>query len=205
MTRADTILRLGPRARFGASDVLRTALVISTTSFANATIRLRASNEADPLQGQIVSTARAIPDLGGAGPSLSDLVLAELADGNWRRGGVRLMPLVAHAIPAGQAFRVYVEGYNFTAEEPLEIRLVVAPGTGSGILARLRELISDRQAMSLSFNESATVDADGVMRVLKQVGGEIQPGAYNLELTIRRLSTGETVVARTLLTAAPAR
>jgi hypothetical protein len=163
-------------------------------------LRLRPSDEArvtlsvingyDAQQGQVLATGRRIPSFADSAMSVSDLVIAEPRDGAWIRGSARLAPAQGHALMERSPFRLYYELYTARAGDPLEVRVVVAPGRDESLLARLSSLIASRSALAVDFAEDAAPDVDGVLRTDREISAELEPGSYVVTVTVRNGRTG---------------
>jgi hypothetical protein len=106
-----------------------------------ATVRLRVTNLADSLQGQIVSTSRIVPDYSGSALALSDLVVGERAAEPLRRGSVAIAPIPGHTVVQGATFRAFTEACSLPPDAAVEIGIMVWPVSGGNLLERLQELI----------------------------------------------------------------
>jgi hypothetical protein len=149
----------------------------------------------DSARGQIVAAQKTLGIQ--AGLALSDLVIAETRDGAWPRGHERLAPIPGHQVVAGAAFRLFYELYGVNPGTPLRVRIMVAPGEGEGMLARVAGLLSAKSALSLSFEEAAVLENDGVARISREITADLRPGRYSLQLTVQNLKTGETATRST--------
>ena len=131
-------------------------------------------------------------------------MIAETRAGTWARGGERLAPIPGHQVATGSTFRLFHELYRARHGDSIRVQIVVSPGRSKDLLARMTELISQRYAMSLAFDDIAVVDADGVARVSRDLSGDLHAGAYNLEVVVRNRGTGETASRSTELILVPA-
>jgi hypothetical protein len=55
----------------------------------------------------------------------------------------------------------------------------------------LRSLFDRREAFAVSFDELAQPDADGTVRDLRSIAGDIAPGIYTLTVTVTNRRTNE--------------
>ena len=150
-----------------------------------STVRVSVRNTVDTAQGQIVSAVRNIPTYAPAHIAISDIVISEPAGGTWAQNGTMLAPVPGHRLPAGAEFRVYTEVYGLTNGEAVTMQLHITPYREAGFAGRIRELVSKREAVALSFSESAAVTEDR-WSIDKTVGLDVKPGAYLLKLTVIR-------------------
>ena len=175
---------------------LQWALPVRTPANENARVVLTLRNRADATQGRVLSTTWQVPAFEGA-LLLSDLVVAEPRAGVLRRGTHEIAPAPGHAVFESTPFRLYYELYGARPGDPLSVTIRVLPAKGESILEKLQELISSREALSVSFEEQAVPDADGMLRVERDYQAELEPGAYSVVVTIHDARTDETVTADT--------
>ncbi|MGD8277765.1 MAG: hypothetical protein PVH00_07055, partial [Gemmatimonadota bacterium] len=180
---------------------LQWALPVRTPANENARVVLTLRNRADETQGRVASTTWHVPAFEGA-LLLSDLVVAEPRAGVLRRGTHAIAPAPGHAVFESTPFRLYYELYGALPGDPLSVTIRVLPAKGESILEKLQELISSREALSVSFEEQAVPDADGVLRVERDYQAELEPGAYSVVVTIHDARADETVTMDTNLVVA---
>lgn len=197
----DTTLSLATSFQLDSNTALQWALPVRTPANENARVTLSVRNKADETQGRIASTTWSVPAFDKA-LLLSDIVVAEPRDGVLHRGTHDIAPAPGHAIFENTPFRLYYELYGAEAGDPLAVAIRVLPAKGESMLAKLRDLISSRNALSVEFDEQARPDADGVMRVEREYQAELDPGAYSVVVTIRDARTDETVTMDTNLVVA---
>lgn len=202
VVRSDTILNLQLSSPIPAGSLLRFTAPLEVTGGEDFTLRASVRNEVDTLQGQVVSTVRHVQSFMWRAFSTSDIVIANNGVGPLIRGPVRLAPLPGHLITEDQAFRIYYELYGVERDEPLDVKIEITPGRAEGILARLRELLAERQAVVAAFQEPAEVTGDAAP-VLRSVQAALKPGAYTVMITTRRVRTGEEVKASTTIIVKP--
>ncbi|HSK20234.1 MAG TPA: hypothetical protein VK912_13860 [Longimicrobiales bacterium] len=199
IARRDTVIAFTQTTPLPEDAVVGTAVPLKLQPADAARITLSVINGYDSQQGQVLATSRDIPSFAGSALSLSDIVIAQPRDGAWIRGASRLAPAQGHAFLQESAFRLYYEIYNATANDPLTVRILVAPGRDEGLLAQLTSLISSRSALSIDFTEDAVVDPDGVVRTDREVEAELQPGSYVVMITVTNGRTGEVATRETNL------
>jgi hypothetical protein len=196
-TLVDTVMNFRRAEPLGPGQVVHAAVVTSATPARDATVRLTVRNQNDAVQGQIITSARAIPDFGSASLALSDLVIAETRNGGWVRGNIRLAPMPAHLIEQGKPFRLFYELYGTRNGDSLDVSIVIAPGRIDNILAKISALVSGKDAMSISFAERSAVDEAGTARFVRDIGADVTPGRYIVTVRIRNARTGETAESHT--------
>lgn len=195
--RLDTSLVIRREARFGPREEISIRHAFRPSFTGDVAVRVSVRNEADSLQGQIALTKKFIREY-RLGFSVSDLVIAEPRNGDWRRGDVGLAPVPAHMIREGQSFRLFYELYGLEVDEPISVEVLVVPEGTSGLIDALRELISTRHAQSLRFDDTAQTDSDGIVRRWHDVQANITSGSYTVIVRVTRES-GETAEASTRL------
>lgn len=91
---------------------------------------------------------------------------------------------------AGGQFRLYYELYGVREGDPLNVELLIAPSRDESLLARLRERLERRAALQVQYREEGAPEG-GVVRAQREIGAELQPGAYTLTLTVTNGRTNE--------------
>jgi len=163
----------------------------------SVTVRLTIRDVNEIGRGQMIVSVVDIPDYNETPFTISDVVLADPGTLVWRRQDVALGPIPGHNVP-GDAFRIYYELYGASAGDSLQTTILVTPGRAEGnMLQRLRRLTENRQALSVTFTDLSDVGSKGVMRVLRDVGGGLEPGIYELSIRVRNLRSGVTVERQT--------
>lgn len=200
-TQLDTVLSYASTAPPPPNSSLQWALPIRVQPHDNARVTLTVRNRADSTQGRLTATTWRIPSFDGA-MLPSDLVVAEARSGVLRRGTHEIAPAPGHAVFENSPFRLYYEMYGVRSGDPLSVSIQVLPAKAEGILERVRELISRRGALAVEFDEEATPDPDGVLRVEREYQADLVPGAYRVVVTVRNGRTDETVTADTNLVVA---
>src|SRR5690606_26519922 len=99
----------------------------------------------------------------------------------------------------GSPFRLYYELYGMAVGDPTTVQIVVTPGRDESLLRRLADLVADRSALVLEFEEQARTDADRVTRVEREFAAELEPGSYVVTITVRNTRTAESVTRETNL------
>jgi hypothetical protein len=195
--RIDTSLVMRREARFGAGDAITITHTFRPSFTGEVAVRVALRNDADSLQGQIALMKQTVREY-RHGFSVSDLVVAEPRDGSWQRGDVGLAPVPAHMIGENEPFRLFYELYGLQPDEPISIEVLIVPEGTSGFLDALRQLVSERHALSLSFDDSAETDGEGSVRRWHDVQAELAPGSYMVVVRVTR-SGGETAESSTSL------
>jgi hypothetical protein len=197
VVRMDTSLVMSRNEPFGGRDAITIAHTFRPSFTGEVAVRVALRNDADSLQGQIALMKKSVREY-RLGFSVSDLVVAEPREGSWKRGDARLAPIPAHVIAGDAPFRLYYELYGLDADEPINVEVLIVPEGTSGILDALRQLISERLAMTLSFADNARTDRDGFVRRWHDIQAELSPGSYMVVVRVTR-SNGEMAESSTRL------
>jgi hypothetical protein len=197
--RTDTTLAFTLREKPASGSFIGSAIRLATVPGDETRISVSLRNRNDEKQGQVMVTTKAVPAFAAGALALSDIVIAQARNGTWVRGQHRLAPWSGHAVPLGTPFRVYYEMYGAQTGDAVHVRMTVAPSRDASILGRLKELISKGQALSLEYDDTYTPDADGVARVMRDIGTELEAGAYVVDIEITNTRSGQTAVAQTNL------
>jgi hypothetical protein len=198
VTQVDTTLGYASATPLPDNASLQMVLPVRTPANDDARIILTVRNRAAETQGRIASTTWRIPAFDGS-LLLSDVVVAEARAGVLHRGRHEIAPAPGHAIYEDTPFRLYYELYGAEAGDPLSVSIQVLPAKSESLLGKLRDLIASRDAFSVEFDEQATPDADGVVRVEREYRAELQPGAFSVVVRIHDARTDETVTMDTNL------
>jgi hypothetical protein len=177
--------------------VIRYASLLHVAPTSTATIRVSARNQADTLQGQIVSTTRSIPAFTRNALAMSDLVIAETRPGTWLRHGIGLEPVAANRLLTNQPFRLFYELYGVSQGETVDVEIVLEPDRPEGLLGRIAELISRREAMTLRFREPVQLAGADVAAVTRDITAELEPGEYTLSVKVTRRQDDASCTAAT--------
>jgi hypothetical protein len=146
-----------------------------------------------------MSATRSIPDFGQDEIVLSDIIVAANRSGVLIKGSHRIAPLPGHEVSEGETFRLYYEMYNTMADDGIRVSVIVAPTADNSLRAQLGSLISRRAAQSIQFSDVSKPDSDGVVRVSREIAGELEPGVYVIEVQVHNDRTGGTSISRTHL------
>jgi hypothetical protein len=195
--KVDTTLTFTTPAPMTPGQVASVRITSIAAPAADATVRFTVRNANDPSQGQIITTARAIPDLSGDRFALSDLVVAAPVDGTWVRGNVRLAPLPSHEVAEGEPFRLFHEIYGAADGDSVSVQITIAPGESESVLSSIRSLVQRRSAQQLTFSDRLDVDAVGTARLSREVATDLEPGRYVIIVNVRNPRLNASAEART--------
>jgi tetratricopeptide (TPR) repeat protein len=184
VVRGDTTLEIRRGAPLTRDDLIRMPILLYGKPATTSTVRFGIRNVADTTQGQVLSTVREINAFGGNALALSDIVVGGRSDGSWLPGTTAPMPIPGHRLVAGSTFRVYYEMYGVKDGEQVHVTMRIVPGKAANAVAAITELVKKRQAMSIEFNDRAAVGANGAAAVQRDIGADLEPGAYHLEVTV---------------------
>ena len=197
-TQLDTIIAYLSVSPLAGDAVLHWALPLRTPAVDHARVTITVENQADSTQGLALTTTWRVPAFAGR-LLLSDLVVGELRNGTMLRGTYAIAPAPGHAVSRHGRFRLYYELYGVRAADPLFVNIQVAPVEDESFSARLEALKSNRASFSVEFEDQASPDADGVLRVERELQAQLAPGAYALAVKVRNARTGETAFTVTNL------
>ena len=170
--RSDTTLQFIAPAELTASRLSLHAL-LSATPTDDAFFRLYVQNAEFEQDGGLAAQRVRIPSYRGDTLMISDVVLGSAVEGgNFSRGGRRIT-LMPFARFVDGRFRMFYEVYNVPRDTRYRTQLLVEHSTGR-----------PQDGVRLEFQDEAEPDADGVIRVLRSMGTELQPGLYRLTLRI---------------------
>jgi hypothetical protein len=185
-----------PTAFTGDDVVVLNALLHPPVS-STGTVRVAIRNQVDTLQGEVLTAPREIPAFADGTVAISDLVIAVPGDGMWTRHGIRLTPIAAHRVRAGDPFRLYYETYGVKEGEPLTISIAIQPTGATDILEKIRNLVDRKQALSVEFSERAAVTGSDVSVSTREIAADLKPGNYDLIVRVQtqtRTLTGVTTL-----------
>lgn len=196
VSRVDTLVTL-PAAPPGVEATWRLAFSLLPDSTGPAHLRAALADADDPARGADLGMPRHVPDLAGAGPAISDIVVAIPGEaGVLRRGGVALSPLPGHVVIMDQPFRLYYELYGLPAGAPyrttIRIETVDEPGAVEALLRLFRRRRAD---LELTFRDIAAGD---VAREDRTISTDLVPGHYRLRVRVE-LPDGLTLERETRL------
>jgi len=199
LVRNDTLIAFRQPAALPEDAVIGTAIPLRIAPTDEARVTLTLVNGYESQQGQVLATSRTVPRFEAGAFGMSDIVIGEARDGAWQRGEYRLAPINGHAVSEGSPFRLYYELYGMAVGDPTTVQIVVTPGRDESLLRRLADLVADRSALVLEFEEQARTDADRVTRVEREFAAELEPGSYVVTITVRNTRTAESVTRETNL------
>jgi hypothetical protein len=180
--RHDTVVAVPQNAGTG---LLRGSTTWRDVSMTNAKLLVVAMNDAEQTRG-VQRTRDVSIALAPGAFSISDLVVGEPdASGLLVRGSYRISPLPAHAITSGNEFRLFFELYGVAANADLQTTIKVTRNERKSIAELLRLYPGRRDQRELSFASRANLDARGIAVQDVAVGGDLLPGDYTIEVTVR--------------------
>jgi hypothetical protein len=151
----------------------------------SGTLRVTFADPADTLRGGTTTTpfhVRVDTDAF----SLSDVVIADPGNtGLLVRGSRRIAPIPEHRIQPGDAYRVFAELYGAAAGEELVVTAQLKRRRNNASLKEQLRLTQTRDERTITFKQSAVVDARGVAFIDVDVSGDLIPGTYVVELSVK--------------------
>lgn len=188
--RTDTVVALPPGARSGQ---VRVPVTWRNPSISDGTLRVTVTDPQDTLRGATKAVAFKLHGDRSA-VALSDIVLADIdAQGPLVRGNLRLSPLPNHEVRPGDAFRVFFELYGVHENDVINTTIHIYRTDQKTILEQLR-LAGKRQERTITFDDRVTLDGRGVAMRDVDVAGDLVPGRYSLDVTVR--TTGGVIAKR---------
>lgn len=179
----DTVLTLAPGTEV---DDGRREAALSLTAHAVpfGIYRLFVRNAADSTQGEWYGNGIRLRDFGGPLLHISDLVLAspDVAPTH-QRGDTRIALSTRNEFPGGRV-RLFYELYNLPAEARYVTEITITE-PGGGIGRAIGRLFGADDPVRLRFEEHATPETDGVVRVVRDVVASLPAGDYELRVIVR--------------------
>ena len=170
----------------GKSDFLRTTADFRLADVHAPFYRLTVTDPADSTQGS--SFGGSLPTYLMKGFDVSDIVLADTAEGgNFRRGNVALQ-VIPSRVFAQAKFRVFYEIYDLAPGSDYRTTMKFEPKE-SGVAAALRKL-TGQTSITLSFEGTKSEGEPWRQQELRTIDTELAPGNYQLTITVQDLRTG---------------
>jgi hypothetical protein len=94
---------------------------------------------------------------------------------------------------------MFYEMYGVSNGDVIRTTVTIAPAAATGLLQKLKQLIQQKQAMSVQFEERVTLDEDGVARSTREIGNDLMSGEYVIQTSIRQNRTGAVASVSTTL------
>lgn len=168
-----------------AGENLRTALELSVPpGDYQHRVTLRAAGR-EPAGG-VYGGPMEVLDFRGDTLAISDLVLAEVGGGGWRRGGVELGLVPPRQFARGDVITLFYELYNPPPNGEIRTRIEVEPVEGGGVLRWLGRIFgAGRGTVSLDFADRAHAGPDGAAAVVRTVDlAGLEAGAYRIRVRV---------------------
>lgn len=183
VTRSDDSVFVATRGSLGGDHLLFTHVSVQARPSSHTVQRVVMTDAATPGVGQLYDEPFTIPDYSGSRLMLSDIALGQpQARRGWRRGGHTLALFPTSQFPES-SFDVYYEVYNLPYRDRYTTEITVQ---------RLDDREEAGPPVRLRFDGRSDALADGVVRELRGVSGQLERGPYLLTVTIRNEETGET-------------
>ncbi len=197
VARLDTIARVRPGRALAAGDFVRTHVSLPVIP-SEHTVHRVVVTDATTGAGSLAAGTTRIRDLIMPGLGVSDLVLASPdTAGDFVRGGRRLALTLPRRFGPANPFMLFYEVYDLPADAPYRTRIRVEPVKKGGLLSRIGGLFGGGDDIDLRFEDIASPDPDGVVREVRRVASDLDPGRYRLHIVITNATTGETTETET--------
>lgn len=188
--RADTLVAFRTNGSPTTGGVIVTHVDLGVPALDDAVQRImvREANRS-PGRGRMHGQRIRIPDFSGDSLLISTVVLGLLEGApNWRRGEVTL-PVVPMGEFRGGDFRVFYEIYNLSDDAPFRTEITIhrVPRGDRDITGFLTD---SNPVVRLRFDDRATPDAAGIVRQLRTVESELEPGIYRIRVSVLDLEGG---------------
>ncbi|HEX2166345.1 MAG TPA: hypothetical protein VHG09_03810, partial [Longimicrobiales bacterium] len=150
----------------------------------DAQLHVFAVDDADADRGAYADVRVTLPDTVNA-HAMSSIVIGEPGTtGPLARGSYRVAPHPDHIVLLGQPFRLFYELYGLEQDEALGTTIIVRRTDQSNIDA-LRERFGGRSSIrEIQFERSADLDARGIVVHDVEIGGDLLPGEYTVEISV---------------------
>jgi hypothetical protein len=186
VTRRDTMVVLRPGRELKSGELLRTHIELPVRPSLTTAYRIVIRDPNEDRRGMAYGGPFAIASFPSSGLGLSDIVLAEAADGGaWKRGSERLTLVPFQEFPGGE-LDVFYEVYNVMAQSRLKTRVVIAPTQSI-----VKRLFTGAKAVNVAFEETAAPDENGIVRIRRRLRASNVPGEYTIKVTVTDVATGK--------------
>lgn len=85
---------------------------------------------------------------------------------------------------------MFYEMYGAREGDVIQTTITITPVAAKSLVKKIRQLVQQKQAMSVQFDERAALDPDGVARSIREIGNDLVPGDYVVEITLQQKRTG---------------
>jgi hypothetical protein len=179
--RSDTVVEVPSRA---TSGLVRVPITWRNPSIVNGTMRVTVMDPEDTLRGATKAVAFKLHE-DRAPVSISDIVLADVGiEGPLVRGAFKLSPLPNHEVQPGDAFRVFFELYGVKENEEVSTTVYIHRVDQKTIREQLR-LAGKRQDRTVQFDDRVSLDPRGIAMRDIEIAGDLVPGHYAIEVTVK--------------------
>jgi tetratricopeptide (TPR) repeat protein len=173
------------------SGVLRVANTLSSLPLGAVTLHLTIRDPADSTRGVMKSRPVDIRPA-RTGLDVSDVVLADPgASGPLVRGPFNLAPLAYSTIHVGETTRLFFEMYGLPEGADFTETIEVTRTTQNGVGDLLKLFTGKKDTRTITFTEKAHPAAGGTVYRDVEIGGDLIPGDYTVEVTLA--ANGQTV------------
>jgi hypothetical protein len=153
----------------------------------------------DPRTGALYGGPIELRDFGDRRIELSDIVLTRPDSGHWTRGGLTFPLTPAQSFRLSEPITVFYEIYNLPPDAPYRTEIRVVPVV-RGLVDRLADVVTPgSRSLRVGF-EGATPLGSGPVQEVRTLQGGLRPDAYEIEVTVTDLRTGDRASASSSVT-----
>lgn len=192
----DTLYRVSSERPLRPGENIRLYLPVRNAPAGGVQQRLTARDANAPGTGITVGGPAEVPSFRGAALSISDLAFSEPGDdGRLRRGSAAIELVPGRRFAAGAEFRLFYELYGLGPGAEYTTRLSLERSEANGAWATVDRLLGRSGApIAVEFDAVAAPEPDGVVRELRTLQPELEPGRYRLTVTVTDTSGAATAL-----------
>jgi hypothetical protein len=167
-----------------ATGIIVTHVDLSVPPLPDAVQRLMVREATrSPGRGRTHGQHIMVPDFSGDSLIISTIVMGSLEGApNWRRGNVAL-PVIPTGEFEGGDFQIFYELYNLPEDTPFRTEITVHR-VRSGMQRITGFLTGNDPVIQLRFDDVAGPDEAGIVRQLRTVESELEPGIYRTRVRV---------------------
>jgi hypothetical protein len=199
ITRKDTVFTFWSSRVLREREHLRLTMDMVVPLARTGVHRIVLRDLTNPGVGQLYGGLSEVKNFAGESLMLSDIVLAESDDGNWRRGLARLALVPPRQFAEKKPVKIFYEIYNLPAEVAYRTEISMTPVEGISGFGRIKKLFGRKGSdIALQFEGLAQPNADGTVQELRQVVAEVKPGKYRIAVRVTNLQNQQSVRTETV-------
>ncbi|HUF13315.1 MAG TPA: hypothetical protein VMN78_09460 [Longimicrobiales bacterium] len=199
VSRKDTVLYFANPRLAAAESFLRAYLDVELAPSERIVYRVTARDAFDPRTGALFGGPIELRDFGATAIQMSDVVLTREDAGHWTRGDLTLPLTPAQSFATTEPITIFYEVYNLPPNTPYRTQIRVVPVV-RGVVDRLVDLVNPgSRSQRVSF-ESTTPRGAGPVQEVRTLQMPLRPDAYEIQVTIIDLRSGERASASSQVT-----